>query len=63
VIARCDLPEETVSGILAQIVDHQQDLAAVASAIGDTTPEQMGADTGVPMHPAAARFWQDKGVM
>jgi TRAP transporter TAXI family solute receptor len=63
VIARCDLPDETVSGILAQIVDHQQDLAAVASAIGDTTPEQMGADTGVPMHPAAARFWQDKGVM
>jgi uncharacterized protein len=63
VIARCDLPDETVSGILEQIVDHQQDLAAVAKAIGSTTPEQMGADIGVPMHEAAAKFWQDKGVM
>lgn len=63
VIARCDLPAETVSGIVAQIVDHQQDLASVAKAIGNTTLEQMGGDNGVPMHEAAAAFWQDKGVM
>jgi TRAP transporter TAXI family solute receptor len=29
-VARCDLPAETVTGILEQIVGHQQDLAAVA---------------------------------
>ncbi len=63
VIVRCDLAAETVSGIVAQIVDHQQDLAAVAKAIGSTTLEQMGGDNGVPMHEAAAAFWQDKGVM
>ncbi len=62
-IARCDLPDATVTGMLEQIVDHQQDLAAVAKAIGSTTPEQMGADIGVPMHPAAAKFWKDKGAM
>jgi TRAP transporter TAXI family solute receptor len=63
IIVHCDLPDATVKGILAQIVDHQQDLASVAKAIGATTPEQMGADIGVPMHEAAAAFWKDKGVM
>jgi hypothetical protein len=63
VIARCDLPAETVTGILEQIVGNQQDLAAVATTIADTSQEQMAADIGVPMHEAAARFWQDKGAM
>ena len=62
-IARCDLPEETVSGVLQQIVDHQQDLASVATAIGSTTPDQMAADIGVPFHPAAEAFWKEQGVL
>jgi TRAP transporter TAXI family solute receptor len=62
-IARCDLPAETVTGILEQMVGNQQDLAAVAKAIGDTSQEQMAADIGVPMHEAAAQFWQEKGAM
>jgi uncharacterized protein len=52
-----------VTGILEQIVDHQQDLAAVASAIGKTTLEQMAADIGVPFHPAAEQYFKDKGVI
>ena len=63
VIARCDLPDETVTGILEQIVDHQQDLASVAKAIGDTTLEQMAADIGVPFHPAAEQFFKDQGAI
>jgi TRAP transporter TAXI family solute receptor len=63
VIAACDLPDETVTGLLIQIVDHQPDLASVAKAIADTTPEQMGGDIGVPFHPAAAQFFKEKGVM
>jgi hypothetical protein len=63
VIARCDLPDETVTGILEQIVDKQQDLASVASTIGDTTLEQMAADIGVPFHPAAEQFFKDKGAL
>ena len=62
-IARCDLADETVAGILEPMVANQQDLASGAQAIGDTTLQQMAADIGVPMHPAAAKFWQDKGAM
>jgi TRAP-type uncharacterized transport system substrate-binding protein len=59
VIARCDLPAETVTGILGQIVENQDDLTSVASAIGETALEQMAADIGVPFHPAEA-FWKQQ---
>jgi len=62
-IARCELDGETVQGILQQIVDNQQDLASVAKAIGNTSQEEMASDIGVPFHPAAEAFWQDKGVL
>jgi TRAP-type uncharacterized transport system substrate-binding protein len=38
-------------------------LAAVAKAIGATSKEQMAADIGVPMHPAAEAFWKQQGVL
>jgi TRAP transporter TAXI family solute receptor len=63
VIARCDLEDQVVQTILQQMVDSQQDLASVASAIGDTSKEDMAADIGVPMHPAAEAFWQEQGVL
>jgi TRAP transporter TAXI family solute receptor len=62
-IARCDLDDATVQTILQQVVDKQQDLASVAKAIGDTTKEDMAADIGVPLHPAAEEFWKEQGVL
>jgi hypothetical protein len=35
----------------------------VARAIGDSTLEQMAAEMGVPFHPAAEKFWKDRGVI
>jgi hypothetical protein len=55
------LPDETVSGMLEQIVGHQRDLASVAKAIGDTTPEQMAADIGVPFHSRGRTVLQGQG--
>jgi uncharacterized protein len=63
IIARCDLPDETVKAVLAQMVEHQADLAAVAKAIGETSLEQMAADIGVPLHSGAEAFFTEKGVM
>jgi TRAP transporter TAXI family solute receptor len=62
-IARCDLPDEAVQAVLQQVTDQQQDLASVAKAVGQTSQEQMAADIGVPLHPAAEDFWQEKGVL
>ena len=63
IIARCDLPDETVKGVIAQMVEHQEDLAAVATAVGQTSLEQMAADIGVPMHPGAEAFFKEKGAL
>lgn len=63
VIARCDLADETVQAVLNQIIEHQQDLASVAKAVGETPVEEMAADIGVPMHPAAEAFFQEKGAL
>ncbi len=62
-IGRCDLPDETVTALLEQVVEKQQDLASVARAIGDTSLEEMAADIGVPLHAAAETFWQEKGAL
>jgi uncharacterized protein len=61
VVARCDLPAETVKGILENITANIGDLQAIASAMKSTTVEQMGQDVGVPMHEGAKAFYDSQG--
>ncbi len=61
-IVRCELDDQFVYDILDAIHGGLEDLAAIAKAIQNTTPETMGTDIGVPMHPGAARWYREKGV-
>jgi len=61
-IARCDLADKLVTGLLDGVYAHRSDLAAVAKAIQNATVQSMGENFGVPMHPAAARWYRDKGA-
>jgi uncharacterized protein len=61
-VARCDLPAETVSGLLENMVANVGDLQAIATAMQGMTPEQMGQDVGVPMHEGAKRFYEEQGA-
>ena len=63
VIARCDLEEDVVYNMLKGMVDNQADLAAIAKAIEDTTPAMMAADTGVPMHAGAQKYYEETGAL
>jgi hypothetical protein len=63
IVARCDLDEATVAGLVDQLIANQGDLAAVAKAVASTTPEDMAADIGVPMHGGATKAFTDKGVL
>ena len=63
VIARCDLDEDIVYKLLEGMVEDMEDLVAIVRVMGDTTVEVMAEDTGVPMHPGATRFYQDRGVL
>ena len=63
VIARCDLDEDIVYKLLEGMVEDMEDLVSIVRVMGDTTVEVMAEDTGVPMHPGATRFYQDRGVL
>lgn len=63
IIAACDLDPDVVYNVLSGIVENQDDLAAVASAVGEATVESMGRDVGVPMHKGAVKYYKEKGVM
>jgi len=40
-----------------------RDLAAVNRDLAQTTPREMAADIGVPIHPGAARYYRSIGAM
>ncbi|HET7411332.1 MAG TPA: TAXI family TRAP transporter solute-binding subunit [Pararhizobium sp.] len=61
VIARCDLPAETITALLENMVANVGDLQAIATAMQGMTPEQMGEDVGVPMHEGAQAFYDAQG--
>jgi TRAP transporter TAXI family solute receptor len=63
VIARCDLDPAVVYKVLKGMVDNQADLAAIAKAVGQTTPKMMAEDIGVPMHAGAVKYYKEKGVL
>ncbi|MEX2631919.1 MAG: TAXI family TRAP transporter solute-binding subunit [Tistlia sp.] len=59
VIARCDLDEEVVYGILKAMWTNVGELQSIAGAMKGLTLETMGRDIGVPMHPGAERFYKE----
>ena len=60
VIARCDLDPEVVEGLLTQMWENRQDLAAIAAAMEGITLEEMAQDVGVPMHEGAKAFYESQ---
>jgi TRAP transporter TAXI family solute receptor len=63
IIARCDLANDVVYQLLDSIYARLDDLAAIARALKKATPQSMGREIGVAMHPGAARWYLDKGVV
>lgn len=62
IVARCDLEAEIVEGLLTQMWENRQDLAAIASVMADLSLEEMAQDIGVPMHEGATAFYEANGV-
>jgi TRAP transporter TAXI family solute receptor len=63
IIARCDLDEDVVYNVLDGMMEDKADLVSIVKVMDGTTLEVMASDTGVPMHPGATRFYEEKGVM
>jgi TRAP transporter TAXI family solute receptor len=62
-IARCDLDEQLVYDVLKNLVASVPDLANVAKAVGKADAKSMAAETGVPLHKGAAKFFKEQGAL
>lgn len=63
IIARCDLDEKVVYGVLKNILANVPDLAAIAKAVGKADAKSMAVETGVPLHKGAAKFYKEQGAL
>lgn len=61
-IAACDYNGDVVKTILAAVADNLQSLSSVNKSMATLTMEDMSADIGVPLHPAAAAFYKERGA-
>ncbi len=62
-IARCDLPEDTVYKITKALVENIDNLGAVVSAVKGLTAKDMATDIGVPYHKGALRYYKEAKVL
>ncbi len=63
IVARCDLPEQTVYGMTKTMAQNIEDLAAIVKAIHGVTAKDMALDIGVPFHKGAVKFYKEAGAM
>ncbi|MDL2263857.1 TAXI family TRAP transporter solute-binding subunit [Synergistaceae bacterium OttesenSCG-928-I11] len=65
IVVRDDMSDDLVVRILDAIVNHNEELKAINIDAGQYNPENAATNMdilGVPFHPAAERYWKDKGV-
>ena len=63
IVARCDLPEETVYQMTKAMATHVADMAAVVKPIQGLTAKDMAVDIGVPFHKGAVKYYKEVGAM
>jgi TRAP transporter TAXI family solute receptor len=61
-IARCDLPEDTVYKITKALAENTDNLGAVVKAVAGLTPKDMATDVGVPYHKGALKYYKEAKV-
>jgi hypothetical protein len=62
-VVACDLPEQTVYGMVKTMAANVDAMAAVVKSIEGIKPKDMALDIGVPFHKGAARFYKEAGAM
>lgn len=62
-IARCDLPEDTVYKVTKALAENTENLGAVVKAVKGLTPKDMATDVGVPYHKGALKYYKEAKVL
>jgi TRAP transporter TAXI family solute receptor len=64
-IARDDLPDDVAYTIVKTFIEKRDDLVKAYPAFGAFNPKEAAdpANNGIPLHPGAARYYKEKGLM
>lgn len=63
-IANCEsMKEETAYNITKAIAKRVQEFGAISRQLGGFTTKDLAADTGVPLHPGAEKFYKEAGAL
>jgi TRAP transporter TAXI family solute receptor len=62
-VVACDLPEDTVYGMVKTMASNVGAMSAVVKSIEGITPKDMALDIGVPFHKGAAKFYKEAGAL
>jgi TRAP transporter TAXI family solute receptor len=62
-VVACDLPEQTVYGMVKAMASNVDAMAAVVKSMEGITPKDMALDIGVPFHKGATKFYKEAGAM
>ncbi len=63
IVISADMPEDLVYNITKAILTSLDDLRKVHSSIAKMTPETAPQDVGAPLHPGAAKYYKEIGVL
>jgi len=61
IIVREDFPEDVAYSIVKTIAENFDSYPDIFKSMSNTTLEEMAADTGIPMHPGAERYYRERG--
>ncbi|HET7806594.1 MAG TPA: TAXI family TRAP transporter solute-binding subunit, partial [Pseudolabrys sp.] len=64
-IARDDLPDDVAYTIVKTFIEKRDDLVKAYPAFGAFNPKEAAdpSNNGIPLHPGAARYYKEKGLM
>jgi TRAP transporter TAXI family solute receptor len=62
VVAGADMPDDQAYKIAKLLYEKQDKLAAIAKAYARYDKNKLGREHGIPFHPGAMKFYQEKGI-
>jgi TRAP transporter TAXI family solute receptor len=63
VVGHETMPEDHAYWIVRTLVEHIKDFRAIHESLKAMTPEFMASFSGIPMHPGAAKYYKEIGVL
>lgn len=62
-MANREVPDDVAYGLTKAIAENRETMKSIVKALDGVTIEILATDVGVPLHPGAARYYKEQGVL